>query len=319
MLYTALKVYIRLALLIFCRKLTVNRPELLRHNGPLLLAANHPNSFLDAIILDTLFSKPVWSLARGDVFVSPFIRRLLHAIRILPVYRVSEGVENLSTNYETFDACLDIFRKNGLVLIFSEGKCINEWHLRPLRKGTARLASSSWEQQIPVQVLPVGINYSSFIRFGKNIWINLGTAFGQDDLDQHGTDGLRLQAFNQQLRQQLGQLVWEIDKKDRAKQQEMLTVPVSPALRIALAIPALIGLITHLPLYWPIRYFTRRKAAHNDHYDSILLALLLALYPFYLILLTVTGYLITGSLWALALLVLLPLCAKAATTINEQI
>jgi len=319
LLYAALKVYIRLALLLFCRKLTVNRPELLRHNGPLLLAANHPNSFLDAIILDTLFSKPVWSLARGDVFVSPFIRRLLHAIRILPVYRVSEGVENLSTNYETFDACLDIFRKKGLVLIFSEGKCINEWHLRPLRKGTARLACSSWEQQIPVQVLPVGINYSSFIRFGKNIWINFGTPFGQDDLGKHGTDGLRLQAFNQQLRQQLGQLVWEIDKKDRVRQQELLTIAVSPVLRAALAIPALIGLITHLPLYWPVRYFTRRKAAHNDHYDSILLALLLALYPFYLILMVVTGYLITGSIWVLVLLILLPLCAKAAATTNKQI
>lgn len=319
LLYAALKIYIRLALLLFCRKLTVNRPELLRHNGPLLLAANHPNSFLDAIILDTLFSKPVWSLARGDVFVNPFIRRLLHAIRILPVYRVSEGVENLSTNYETFDACLEIFRKKGVVLIFSEGKCINEWHLRPLRKGTARLACSSWEQQIPLQVLPVGINYSSFIRFGKNIWINLGTPFGQDDLEKQATEGLRLQTFNLQLRQQLEQLVWEIDKNDRQQQQALLTIPLSPALRAVLALPAIIGLITHLPLYWPIRYFTRKKAAHNDHYDSILLALLLVLYPFYLMLLTAIGYAVTGSGWLLLLLILLPLCAKATMRMNAQV
>lgn len=318
MLYAALKIYIRLALLLFCRKLIVNRPELLRHNGPLLLAANHPNSFLDAIILDTLFSKPIWSLARGDVFVSPFIRRLLHAIRILPVYRVSEGVENLSTNYETFDACLGIFRKKGIVLIFSEGKCINEWHLRPLRKGTARLASSSWQQQIPLQVLPVGINYSSFIRFGKNIWINLGTPFGQDDLEKQATDGLRLQAFNQHLRQQLEQLVWEIDKKDHRQQEALLTVPLSPVLRVVLLLPALTGLVTHLPLYWPIRYFTRKKAAHNDHYDSILLALLLVLYPFYLILLTAVGYILTGSIWSLLLLIVLPLCARAAMMRNGQ-
>ncbi|MBL7758518.1 MAG: 1-acyl-sn-glycerol-3-phosphate acyltransferase [Chitinophagaceae bacterium] len=318
MLYAALKIYIRLALLLFCRKLTVNRPELLRHKGPLLLAANHPNSFLDAIILDTLFSKPIWSLARGDVFVSPFIRRLLHAIRILPVYRVSEGVENLSTNYETFDACLDIFRKNGVVLIFSEGKCVNEWHLRPLRKGTARLACSSWEQQIPLQILPIGINYSSFIRFGKNIWVNLGTPFGQDDLDKQITEGLRLQAFNQHLRQQLEHLVWEIDKEDTVLQQALLTVPLSPEWRAALALPAIIGFVTHLPLYWPIRYFTRKKAGHNDHYDSILLALLLVSYPFYLILLTTIGYAITGSVWSLLLLIALPLCAKAAMMRNGQ-
>ena len=57
-----------------------------------------------------------------------------------------------------------------LYSIFSEGKCINEWHLRPLKKGTARLAISSWEENIPLEVLPVGINYSSFRRFGKNVY-----------------------------------------------------------------------------------------------------------------------------------------------------
>jgi len=36
--------------------------------GPLLLACNHPNSFLDGIILDILFDEPIWALTRGDVF-----------------------------------------------------------------------------------------------------------------------------------------------------------------------------------------------------------------------------------------------------------
>ncbi|MBS1654119.1 MAG: 1-acyl-sn-glycerol-3-phosphate acyltransferase, partial [Bacteroidetes bacterium] len=104
-----------MALLIFCRKVIVNKPELLKLKGPLLLACNHPNSFLDAIILDVLFDQPVYSLARGDVFKKPFYIRLLTALKILPVYRTSEGVENLSENYKTFDACLDIFKKKGIV------------------------------------------------------------------------------------------------------------------------------------------------------------------------------------------------------------
>ena len=140
-----------------------------------MLAANHPNSFLDSVILDTLFEQPVWSLARGDVFKKPFIIRVLTALKILPVYRTSEGVENLSENYKTFEACIDIFRSNGIITIFSEGKCINEWHLRPLKKGTARLAIKAWEENIPLQVIPVVINYSSFRRFGKNIFLNFGS------------------------------------------------------------------------------------------------------------------------------------------------
>ena len=72
-------------------------------------------------------------------------------------------------NYETFAACKEIFKKDGIVLIFSEGRCINEWHLRSLMKGTARLAISSWEDGIELVILPTGINYQSFNVFGKNI------------------------------------------------------------------------------------------------------------------------------------------------------
>ena len=93
---------------------------------------------------------------------------------MLPVYRVSEGVENLEHNYTTFDACEKLFEKNKIVLIFSEGRCINEWHLRPLKKGTARLALTAWQHNIPLKVLPLGINYSSFRKFGKNMHLNFG-------------------------------------------------------------------------------------------------------------------------------------------------
>ncbi len=77
---------------------------------------------------------------------------------------------------------MDIFRRNGTVQIFSEGKCVNEWHLRPLKKGTARLAISSWENNIPLNVLPVGINYSAFRKFGKNIYINFGEIISKEDI-----------------------------------------------------------------------------------------------------------------------------------------
>ena len=53
---------------------------------------------------------------------------------MLPVYRPSEGVENLSENYKTFDTCIELFKRGEIVLIFSEGLCVNEWHLRPLKK-----------------------------------------------------------------------------------------------------------------------------------------------------------------------------------------
>ena len=130
MLYTLLKFPAKLALYFYCRRISINKKEFLQRDGPLLIAANHPNSFLDAIILATLFKQPIYSLARGDVFANKFYNKLLLSLNMLPVYRISEGAENLEHNYTTFSSCIDIFKKNGIVLIFSEGRCVNEWHLR---------------------------------------------------------------------------------------------------------------------------------------------------------------------------------------------
>jgi 1-acyl-sn-glycerol-3-phosphate acyltransferase len=317
--YRLLKVFVRLAMLIFCRKIIINKPELLKSKGPLLLACNHPNSFLDSVIINTLFQQPVWSLARGDVFKKPFYIRLLTAMKILPVYRTSEGVENLNENYKTFDACIDIFKKDGLVLIYSEGKCINEWHLRPLKKGTARLAFKSWEEKIPLQVLPVGINYSSFHRFGKNMFINFGDTISIEDINMNEADGIRHQTFNNKLKEELEKLVFEIPKTDKQQQEEKLKLEPSLLVKIILAVPAFIGWIVHLPLFFPIKNFTWKRTAHNDHYDSVMMGILFVSYPFYLLLLTTLICILLKSWWGLLLLVVLPFTAWSYVQLKPQI
>lgn len=306
-------------MLIFCRRIVINRPEMLKEKGPLLLASNHPNSFLDAVIIDILFKQPVWSLARGDAFVNSFISRILRSLKILPVYRTSEGVENLGINYETFEACKKIFHQKGTVQIFSEGKCINEWHLRPLKKGTARLAIRSWEESIPLKVLPVGINYSSFRRFGKNIFLNFGTPITQSDIEWNVPDGLRHQSFNAQLQNQFQQLVYEIEKNDKQKQKELLEVKISVFKKIVLAIPALIGWLIHAPLYLPIRQFIYRRTNNNDHFDSIVIALLLFAYPIYLLLITFFLFFILKSYWIFLLLLALPFTTRSYVQVKGQL
>ena len=136
MLYTLIKIPAKLALQLYCRKLQLNNKALANFKGPLLIACNHPNSFLDAILLCTLFNAPIYSLARGDVFKKNWVAKILKALHILPVFRKREGAQNLNKNYDTFNECIELFKKNGIVLIFSEALCINEWHLRTLKKGT---------------------------------------------------------------------------------------------------------------------------------------------------------------------------------------
>ena len=320
MLYNFLKIPAKLALYFYCRKIIINKKELLQSDGPLLIAANHPSSFLDAAILATLFKHSIYSLARGDAFVNNFYKRLLFSLKMLPVYRISEGAENLEHNYTTFSACIDIFKKNGIVLIFSEGLCKNEWHLRSLKKGTARLAISAWQQGIPLKVLPLGINYSSFRIFGKNVILNFGEIITDPDSYQDEKklpDGKAVIDFNLKLQQQLKNLVIEAEPSDKEKIKKIFFIQQPLIKKILFFIPAIAGLILHAPLYYPVILSIKNRA--NDHYDSIVVGLLFILYPIYLLVITIIVYFISGDLWALLLLILIPFTAWALLQLKRQI
>jgi 1-acyl-sn-glycerol-3-phosphate acyltransferase len=307
LLYKLLHFPAKLALLIWCRHLRINNTEIAKANGPLLIAANHPNSFLDAILLCSIFKQPIYSLARGDAFKNNFVAKVLRALNMFPVYRVSEGVENLEENYKTFDDCINIFKKNGIVLIFSEGKCINEWNLRPLKKGTARLAMTAWEQGIPLKIIPTGINYSSFTSFGKNIQLNFGEIISQENIAFKHEDayGTKIQIFNAALKLQLEKLVVQIKPVDEKLVKENFSVPVSLLKKILLFIPALCAYILHAPLYLPVQKFAFAKFGKIDHYDSVMVGMLFLLYPFYLLLMALIVYLVFGS-WYWFLVFLIP-------------
>lgn len=292
---------------------------MLQHNGPLLLAANHPNSFLDAIILCTLFNKPVYSLARGDAFKNKFAARLLYKLKLLPVYRVSEGTENLEENYKTFDACKEIFKQNGIVLIFSEGRCINEWHLRPLKKGTARLAISSWNDGINLKVLPVGINYNSFKRFGKNVKLFFGENITQETIGANNSHGQAIKIFNDNLQRQLTPFVFEISGTDKQKIQQHFFAGQSLIKKILLFLPAVIGFTIHAPLYYFFAFLNKALVKEAGHYDSVMVGLGMLLYPVFMLAVTLTVFTITANWFSWLLLAFLPFSAWAYMQLKKQL
>ncbi len=291
---------------------------MLQAEGPLLLAANHPNSFLDGIIMTTLFKNGVYSLARGDAFKNRRINRFLRSIFLLPVYRTSEGVENLGHNYTTFASCQQVFQKGGIVIIFSEGRCINEWHLRPLKKGTARLAISSWQKGIPLTVVPVGFNYSPFRVFGKNVHIHFGDPLPQQAILEQDGEGKQLLHFNEHLERSLKNLVYEIDPNNTVAITEKLGHPTPLILKALLALPAIAGALIHAPLYYLVKWFTD-KYFDNDHWDSVFNSLAVLLYPLYLLPLCICVWAYANVQAALVALVLIPFTAWAYVQVKDQV
>ena len=86
-----------------------------------------------------------------------------------------------------------------------------------------------------------------------------------------------------------------------------------------LIIPAFIGWLIHLPLYLPVQKSVFRKTAHNDHYDSVMAAILLFTYPLYLLLISFIAFYITKSSLSFLFLLLLPFTAWCYVQLKPQL
>lgn len=300
MVYFLLKPIVLLALRIFCPAIQL-RPEYIREGkGPILICANHPNSFLDAVFVACLFRSPVHFLARGDAFNKPWHSSLLRLLHMFPIYRLSEGKEHMGLNDFAFQKSREVLRNNGILLIFIEGICVNKHQLQPFKKGAARIAFSSWKEGVSLNVLPMGIAYNSFREFGKKVNINTGEVFGKKEMLLFEDDAQNFNHFNQQLYKAIEGLI-------EVPQQKLLFPSWLEPL-------AFIGKIIHQPLYRPIQKAIAKKTNYIIFYDSVLFGVLFFVYGLILILLMVLCFTIHIPLMYTAFLIfLLPTTAYAAT------
>ncbi len=267
--YSLIKLPIRLALRIFCANREIINPQQLQQKGPLLLVANHPNSFLDAIIIAAHFKQPIYFLARGDAFKKPWHNTLLRLLHMIPIYRISEGRENLHKNEYAFERSAELLKQNQIVLIFIEGICLHTHTLQPFKKGAARIALSVLQEKYPLGIMPITISYNSFTSFGKNIRLHLSEPIAAKELMPYQDDAKNFQQFNQQLFDRLSAMIY-VPQAFRSKHQ------------ILLAIPAAIGFFLHIPLYTWIKTGIYKKTKGTVFFDSVLFGVLLISYPIYL-------------------------------------
>jgi 1-acyl-sn-glycerol-3-phosphate acyltransferase len=259
MIYFLVRAWARLILRFFSRKITFVNPESLPGSGPILLASNHPNSFLDAIYICCALDRPVWSLARGDAFGKPWVKKILNAFCMMPIYRLSEGKENLGKNDVTFEACKTIFKTGGQVLIFAEGLCTNQSQLLVLKKGTARLSFDAWESIPELQVVPIGLSYDDYRRFGKSLRIEIGEAISLEDFKNIENPAARINHFNKLLSQELSRVAYQSTPIPRKRDNLLFWI----------------GLVLHFPLYMLLQKWVQKKTQGTVFYDSVLYGFIL--------------------------------------------
>ncbi|TSA31811.1 MAG: hypothetical protein D4R64_17335 [Porphyromonadaceae bacterium] len=150
---------------IYYRRTEIRGRHKFRPNDPLLFAPNHQNALMDALVfVTTLQQEPIF-LARADIFKSKFITRILNFLKMMPVYRIRDGFENLQKNQEVFNRCTEILRTGHSLCLFPEGNHSDKRFFRPLKKGLARIAFEAENQcdfKLGLKIVPTGIDYSSY-------------------------------------------------------------------------------------------------------------------------------------------------------------
>lgn len=174
--YNLFEPELHLAFRAFFRKIHVNNRHGVPANQPVLIACNHPTAFLDPLLLCLYLDPPIYNMTRGDIFRKPFFRRLMEECNMFPVFRSRDGYTERDRNDGVFEFCEKKLRNKQAVTIYVEGEHHLEKRLRPLQKGLARIAFSTYEkhQLADLQVIPVGCNYQYGDRPREEVMLNIG-------------------------------------------------------------------------------------------------------------------------------------------------
>ncbi|HET9124731.1 MAG TPA: 1-acyl-sn-glycerol-3-phosphate acyltransferase [Solirubrobacteraceae bacterium] len=144
LLYGFVRVTFQAFFLIYFRMQRIGR-EHVPARGPVLITANH-RSFLDPFVIACMARRPMYYVAKQELFTNPVAAWFLNALGAFPVARGASDEEMIST-------AKAILARGDIVLIFAEGTRVRPGALGRPRRGVGRLALESGAPVVPVAVI----------------------------------------------------------------------------------------------------------------------------------------------------------------------
>src|SRR5829696_7833080 len=113
-------------------------------DGGVILAANH-RSFLDPFAIGACIGRPIYFVAKRELFRKPLIGWFLNCMGAFPIKRGASDEESMET-------ARALLRQDQAVVIFPEGTRIRTGSLGAPKRGVGRLALQSGKPVVPIAV-----------------------------------------------------------------------------------------------------------------------------------------------------------------------
>jgi len=144
LIYLAARAVLLPFFLVYFRLQRVGR-EHIPVSGPVILAANH-RSFLDPFVIGALTRRPIYYMAKRELFERPWQAWILGSLGAFPIDRGRSDEHAMST-------ARAILERGDCVVIFPEGTRVRKGPLGHPHRGVGRLALQTGARVVPVAVL----------------------------------------------------------------------------------------------------------------------------------------------------------------------
>ena len=223
MIYKFLKQIIKAALFFFFKKIVVTGKEHIPPNGPLIIVANHPNTFMDPLLIAAITNQRIGFVANASIFLNQLITRIFSYFHVIPIFRkkdVKPGEK--PDNRQAFAKCHEYLEQNGTLLIFPEGTSYYELKLREIKTGTARIALSyeEWKGfEGNLKIVPIALDYSDAIQFRSVVSVTVCSPLSIHafKLGYEKNEFEAVEELTELVRRELGDVIPQTSGKEQEK------------------------------------------------------------------------------------------------------
>ena len=142
--YAFLRHYVDFMLRMAYRRIKYVGLEKVPADGAVIYAPNHTNALMDALVILAMDRKQKVFVARADIFKNPKVAKILRFLKIMPIMRIRDGMDEVRKNTEIIHKSVDV------------------------------LLDKVMDGRLPLYIVPVGLEYGNFFRFRSTVLVQIG-------------------------------------------------------------------------------------------------------------------------------------------------